>query len=103
MLQTGSQRGTNVVAFGGGVASSLVLYVVHAVFEGRCVGVFVWLPGTTDDDWRRAQYLASFVGAPLHPPRRTPQNLLPGHCSGGHCHNASRSALASRELHETRV
>lgn len=52
----------NVVAFGGGVAATLVLYLVHAVFEGRCVAVFVRLPGTTDEDWQRAQYLASFVG-----------------------------------------
>mmetsp|Transcript_5535 Transcript_5535/g.15878 ORF Transcript_5535/g.15878 Transcript_5535/m.15878 type:complete len:389 (+) Transcript_5535:258-1424(+) len=61
-LKTGSQRGMNVVAFGGGVAATLVLYLVHAVFEGRCVAVFVRLPGTTDEDWQRAQYLASFVG-----------------------------------------
>lgn len=35
----------------------------HASQQERCAAVFVRLPGTTDADFSRAQYLASFLGA----------------------------------------
>lgn len=33
------------------------------ICQERCAAVFVWGPGTTDADFARAQYLASFLGA----------------------------------------
>jgi PP-loop superfamily ATP-utilizing enzyme len=51
-----------VVAFGGGVASTLAAYLAHAVFESESVAVFVRLPGTTDEDVIRVECLAAFIG-----------------------------------------
>lgn len=64
-LQTGTKDGLNVVAFGGGAASTLAAYLAHAVFEGKSVAVFVRLPGTTEEDVVRVNYLASFIGIDL--------------------------------------
>lgn len=61
-LQTGTKEGLNVVAFGGGAASTLAAYLAHAVFEGKSVAVFVRLPGTKEEDVVRVKYLAAFIG-----------------------------------------
>lgn len=63
--QTGTKGGLNVVAFGGGVASTLAAYLAHAVFESESVAVFVRLPGTTDEDVIRVECLAAFIGIDL--------------------------------------
>jgi len=61
----GSPAGVNLVAFSGGVDSSLVAYLVHRAFPGSsvaCLGRSASLP---DDQLRSAQEIARSIGIPL--------------------------------------
>ncbi len=63
--QWGTEEGINLVAFGGGVASTLAAFLVHSVFEARCVGVFGVGQRTTEGQLQRARTLAECLGASL--------------------------------------
>ena len=61
--QWGTEDGINLVAFGGGVASTLAAFLVHSVFEARSVAVFGVGRRTTDGQLQRARTLAECLGA----------------------------------------
>ena len=61
--QWGTEEGINLVAFGGGVASTLAAFLVHSVFEARCVGVFGVSRRTTEGQLHRTRTLAECLGA----------------------------------------
>ncbi len=63
--QWGTEEGINLVAFGGGVASTLAAFLVHSVFEDRCAGVFGVGRRTTEGQLQRARTLAECLGASL--------------------------------------
>lgn len=70
MGYAGSQS-RNVVAFSGGVDSSLVAYLVHRAYPGNsmaCLGVSASLPS---DQLLLARRVAGFIGIPL-------QEVTPG-------------------------
>lgn len=65
VLAAGTRDGMNVVAFSGGVDSSLVAQLVHRAFPGNsraCIGVSAALPQA---QLRLARTIASHIGIPL--------------------------------------
>ena len=65
--QWGTEDGINLVAFGGGVASTLAAFLVHSVFEARSVAVFGVSRHTTEGQLQRARTLAECLGASRRP------------------------------------
>lgn len=61
----GAPEGLNLVAFGGGVASTLTAFLVHSVFEGNNAVVFGCSSSSSSAAQReRAQQLAECLGEP---------------------------------------
>ena len=66
ILTMGAASGKNIVAFSGGVDSSLVAYVLHDVFPDQsiaCIGVSASL---SSEQLERARAIASHIGILLH-------------------------------------
>ncbi|MCB2203278.1 hypothetical protein KQI65_00910 [bacterium] len=65
VAEDGSPSGPNLVAFSGGVDSSLVAHAVHAVYPGSSTAVMALSPSVSDDMRRQAEQIAAHIGIPL--------------------------------------
>lgn len=65
IAREGTATGRNLVAFSGGVDSSLVAQAVYAVFPGNCEAVMALSPSVSADMRALAEDIAAHVGIPL--------------------------------------
>ena len=92
--QWGSEDGINLVAFGGGVASTVAAFLVHSVFEARSVAVFGVSRRTTEGQLQRARTLAECLGARHSLTRRTLVAFYyPSSAKGCSCTRAPRGRI----------
>jgi uncharacterized protein (TIGR00268 family) len=61
----GSAEGSNLIAFSGGVDSSLVAHAVHAVFPHTSEAVMALSPSVSQSMQRQAQQIVTVIGIPL--------------------------------------
>jgi uncharacterized protein (TIGR00268 family) len=65
IAREGSAAARNLVAYSGGVDSSLVAHAVHEVFPGSCEAVMALSPSVSADMRALAEDIAAHVGIPL--------------------------------------
>lgn len=62
MHHAGSQHGINVVAFSGGVDSSLTAWLVHSTFEDRALAALGTSASVSTEQRHAAQLIAEYIG-----------------------------------------